>query len=254
MRRATILLAVFGALAAGQPVPRGDGDAREVFEIPTVFVHYLQGSALLNGRDIAEPRPGPGSGAFPAWQPGETLETGLGLAEVMMRPGVVIRMAEHTRAKLSGERIELLSGSLTIEVLNSKPRVTLHHRDVSVTPKGAGVYRFRSDPPEFAVLGGSVEVSRGGGRNTVLKDTAFPFDDPLVRWTGRRSRVLAAANVASARAIHNDRIPLRQPCWWWNSGYGSMTYVPARSSACSGLGLPFTRKSHRTNFTLPRNL
>lgn len=239
MRGVYWLLAIGPAFAAGN-IP-AEGTAREVFEIPANFVHYLQGAVFLDGKELPAMRPGLTIDRFPEWKPGARLRTGLGLVEVMLEPGVVFRMAEQSEARMAepvrGQtNIELLSGAVLIEVLNARQETSVRRGGMEIGLKKEGWYRISADPEELRVFDGAAVVVRGGTRKTVTSAQGSSGTDPLVRWAARRSRILAAASTASARSVQEGGIPFRNPDWWWNRAYGSVTYLAAKGTVCGWSG------------------
>lgn len=239
MRGIYWLFAIGPAFAAGD-IP-AEGTAREVFEIPANFVHYLQGAVFLDGKPVPDLRPGVTVSRFPEWTPGAHLRTDTGLVEVMLDPGVVFRMAEHSEARMpeparGQTNVELLSGAAVVEVLNARNAPTLRGGGLQVHLKKEGWYRISADPGELRVFDGAAEVVRDGSRKTVTSAQGISGSDPLVRWAARRSRILAAASAASARSVQEGGIPFRAAEWWWNRAYGSITFLPAKGTACGWSG------------------
>ncbi len=253
----TLLMAAGALTAAGQQASV-DGTAEEIFQVPANLVHYIQGEVFRDGKRLPEAR----MAAAGPWKAGETLKSGAGLAEIMLAPGVVLRMAEHTDLKLSEaarERtvVDLASGSIAVEIVNSKPGLLIvRFGEASISADQPGVYRIGGDPAEVRVYDGSASVARGTMRKTVAAGTSLPLDgtalpsrmdpsktDPLLRWSSRRGQLLAAANIASARAIHASQIPFRQSSWWWNANHGVLTFVPARNQSCGWAGYCYASPS-----------
>lgn len=250
MRTLTLLMAA-GALTAAGRQGSVDGTAEEIFRTPANLVHYIQGEVFRDGKQLSEAR----MAATGEWKPGETLKSGLGLAEVMLAPGAVLRMAENTAVKLveaTRERtvIDIAAGAVAIEVLDSRAGLLLvRNGEASVAIGKPGFYRIGGEPAEVRVYDGSATVSRGSLRKVLAAGTLLPLDgtalagrldpsktDPLIRWSKRRGQLLAVANLASARAIHSSQIPFRQSSWWWNADHGVLTFVPARNQSCGWAG------------------
>src|SRR5579863_377171 len=80
------------------------------------MVHYVEGKVLLDGQPVD-----PKFGEFPEVKNNQVLETAEGRAEVLLTPGVFLRIAENSSFKmlsnkLSDTALEMLSGSSLIEV------------------------------------------------------------------------------------------------------------------------------------------
>lgn len=257
MHRFTLLWVIAAASAAAQPIPV-EGSAEEVFRVPANLIHYIQGDVSRDGKRLPDER----MAAVGEWKPGETLKSGFGLAEILLAPGVVLRVSEHSELKLAEAgrektAVNLATGSVAVEVLNAKAGLlTVRLGEAAIAIDKPGVYRIGGDPAEVRVYDGAAVVSRGSLRKTVAAGTALPLDgtalvgrlapaktDPLMRWSSRRGQLLAAANIASARAIHSSQIPFRQSSWWWNANHGVLTFVPARNQSCGWAGYCYASPS-----------
>jgi hypothetical protein len=155
------------------------------------------------------------------------LETGaLGRAEVLLSPGVFLRMGHDsafrlTSGKVWDARLELLSGTALVEAaeIGKGNRLTLAHGGATVTIEKSGLYRLDAEPAALRVLSGKAVVEASGkkyevkgGRMLALAGEAAVarFDrkrgDSLDAWSERRSARLAQANMAATRSIAGDGI------------------------------------------------
>jgi hypothetical protein len=226
--------------------------AQSVISAKSGTVHYTEGRVLLAGHDLEQKY-----GQFPDIKEGQELTTEEGRAEVLLTPGVILRMPESSTIKmisnrLSDTRIELLAGSAMVEADDTikGDQVTLIYKDTSVEVLKRGLYRLDTSPArvrvfdgEAAVVAPSGRLTLGKGRETVLNGAlmAVKFDtkdgDGLVRWSARRAEYLSMASVSAARSLRNSGWSTSG--WSWNPWFGMMTYVPYRGIAYSPFGYGF---------------
>jgi hypothetical protein len=208
---------------------------------------------------------------YPDVKEGNTLRTEDGRAEVLLTPGVVLRLGDHASLKmvtnrLIDTRLELLSGSAVVEAddIAKDTSVSIVLHDASVNLPKAGLYRFDSQPLEVKVFKGEAAVGIGNqttlvgpGRMAVLSGgeaTVQKFDtedtDALDRWSHRRGEMMAVANVSTAKSLLNSGsypgvMSLGvgglgcSPYWGYNTYFAMMTFVPCVGSYWSPYGYPF---------------
>src|SRR5262245_55213077 len=106
------------ALLAGSPVY-----AQSVISAQSGMIHYVEGRAFVDGK-ATEPK----FGEFPNIKENAVFRTEEGRSEVLLSPGVFLRVSENSSfkmlsTKLSDTRIELLSGSVLVESAEENARV-----------------------------------------------------------------------------------------------------------------------------------
>jgi hypothetical protein len=179
------------------------------------MIHYVEGKVLLEGQPVD-----PKFGEFPEVKNDQVLQTEEGRAEVLLTPGVFLRISENSSFKMLSNRLsdtslEVLSGSTMFEVdeLLKDNAITVRYKDATVSLSKRGLYRFDADAERLKVYDGDAEAIYGDktvqvhkGRQVALDETltASNFDlkdtDAFYNWASRRSEYVAAANVSSARA------------------------------------------------------
>jgi hypothetical protein len=216
--------------------------AQLVISTRSGIVHFLEGAVYLDDKPL-ESHPG----KFPSVSPGAELRTGEGRVEVLLTPGIFIRIGEKSAIRmvdneLSHTRVELLAGSAIVDSAepSSGTSVTLIYKDWSVRFLEQGVYRIDSDPPRLWVLQGKAEVSAetygrvtsvGQGMYVTFAPALVPersIDQPrdaLSTWAESRQQSISADNAIAA----NIQDPASMDAS--NSGLDSFTYFPM-------LGLP----------------
>jgi hypothetical protein len=91
--------------------------AQKVVSARAGLITYLQGPAFLNGKRVVLK-----TARFPQMSDGQTLATARGRAELLLAPGVILRLAENSRVRmedtqLSDTRVTLQQGDALIEVV-----------------------------------------------------------------------------------------------------------------------------------------
>jgi hypothetical protein len=219
------------------------------------LIHYVEGKVLLEGQPV-EPK----FGEFPDVRNDQVLETQEGRAEVLLTPGVFLRLSENSSFKMLSNRLsdtalEVLSGSAMVEVdqLLKDNAITVKYKDATIALRKQGLYRVDAEPSLLRVYDGEAEVINGAktivahkGRQVQLDDTlvATSFDtkdtDSFYRWASRRSEYIAAANVSSARAAGNAGLSNGVPC---NGQTSTGSFATSNGAPCTygsyGYGSPY---------------
>src|SRR5450755_3525908 len=160
-------------------------------------IHFFEGAVYVGDQPL-ESHPG----KFPSVPQGAELRTAEGRAEVLLTPGVFIRVG-------------LLAGSAIVDSAEPGPgtSVTLLFRNWSVHSSEQGVYRIDSDPPRLSVFQGKAKVSAGNKEDAQLvgpgMDVPFapvlvptrsarPPHDTLSQWAEGRQQSIFADNTIAA--------------------------------------------------------
>jgi hypothetical protein len=193
-------------------------------------------------------------GQFPDMKEKSVLRTEEGRAEVLLPPGMFLRVGENASFRMVSNRlvdtrVELLKGSGVVEIdaTSKDAQVTMISKDGTVTFT-KGIYRFDSEPARLKVFEGNADVAIAGRSVTVSTgkmigltgETASveKFDvtdtDSLDHWSRRRGEELAMANVSAAkRAQSNSWSSAVNPCM---GGYGPAGYMGYGGIGYGGLG------------------
>ena len=227
--------------------------AQQVISAHSGVIHFVEGQVTLEGTPVQ-----PKFAEFPDVKNGQTLAAQDGRAEVLMNPGVILRIGENSSFKMisnsrSDTRLEVLSGEAVVEVGELLPTnaITLISGDVHIELIKRGLYEVTSDPAKLRVYEGEARVTGGSqtlvarkGREVlmgaVLDMNGFDVKDvdALMRWASRRSEALAQANVSSARTASTQGYTgsgtgyggygygMGGGMWAYNPWYGMFTYLP----------------------------
>ena len=223
-------------------------------------IHYVEGQVTLDGAAIH-----PKSTEFPDIKPDQVLATEDGRAEILLTPGVFLRLPENSSARmisnsLADTRLEIVSGSALIEVgqLLRNNAITVEAGGVEIALPKQGLYRVDADPARLRVYDGEARVTSGAGKIDVKRGREVALDAPTLearafdakstdafyRWSARRSEYVAEANVISARTASNSGYSSGfasggYGSWAFNPWFGMFTYLPASGIYWSPFGSPF---------------
>lgn len=217
-------------------------------------VNYVEGQVALDGQQLSSKSVGSAQ-----LERDQTLDTNQGKAEVLLTPGVFLRLGDHSELRmmspdLTDTRVQLVQGEAMVEVTELfKDNSIRVLEDGSATKLNKnGLYEFSADnPPRVRVYDGKAEVTQGDqrvelkkGKETYLSASLHSqkFDrderDPLYAWSNLRSEYLAEASVQSARTVLVDN-GWGGPGWYWNPGWGMYSFLPGDGILYSPFGWGF---------------
>lgn len=245
-RVAMVLLATAALGAAGTNTMPGPGT-----------VNYVEGEVAINGQDLTA-----SSAGSTVLGLNQTLETGHGKVELLLTPGVFLRVGENSEVHmvspgLADTSVELRRGTALVEAadLLKENRVTVLLGDSNTALHKNGLYAFDADRHVVSVLDGEVLVSEGAshvtlkkGREVVLASgqalKAQKFDknaleaESLYRWSRVRGEYVAQANldVANRVVAQGDWYG---PGWYWDPYWSFYSYLPGTGMLWSPWGWGF---------------
>lgn len=267
MRRSIVGLAI-GVVAAGSAF------AQYVISAHSGVVQLVEGRAYLNDT-VLEGK----FGQFPDIKDNQEFRTEEGRAEILLTPGVFLRIGANSAIKMLSTRltdtqVEILRGSAIVECeeIPKDNAITLVHNGDSMLLVKHGLYRIDSDPARFKVYEGeaivkaeSGQLTLRSGKETSLGDAlmATSFDkndtDALYNWSSRRAGYVAQANASSATAMNTGGGYFSNGFfnsallggygglggfgglggWQYNSMFGLYTWVPYQGMFSSPFGYSF---------------
>jgi hypothetical protein len=257
------MLLALGALTAS---------AQPVVSAKSGVIAYVEGKVFLGDQPVEY-----SVAKFPDMKENSVMRTEEGRAEVLLTPGVIMRVGENSSLKLITNRLvdtrlELLGGHAVVEAddIAKDTSVTVVLKNGSVTLAKAGIYRFESEPARVKVFKGLAElkigsdtVPVGAGRTATLDGTSASVQkfnteetDALDHWSRRRGEYLAVANVSAAKSLldsggYSSYAGMlgvggmglgMNGCvnsWAFNQWYGMYTYMPCRGMLYSPYGYQF---------------
>jgi FecR protein len=224
-------------------------------------VNYVEGQTSIAGQTLDAQSIG-----STTLQTGQSLTTQNGKAEILLTPGVFLRLDDNSSAKmlspsLTNTEVGLNKGRAMVEVAEIHPQ-----NDLRITEDGTstrllktGLYGFDAESGQVRVFDGQALVQDGdqqvkvkGGHqvslNTDQNLKAVKFDkgaytgDELYRWSSLRSSYLAEANVDAARIyfVNGGYGPgWFGAGWYWDPWFSAYTFIPGNGIFYSPFGWGF---------------
>jgi len=223
-------------------------------------LNYIEGQASIEGRQLS-----PNSVANTELQPGQTLSTANGKAEILLTPGVFLRLGsdstvEMVSPNLTSTEIKLETGRADVEVdqLYKQNNILIDLNNGQTQLLKNGLYDFDADNSTVRVFDGKADVFTGqnsehndkpievkGDRQLVLTGEPVKpqrFDknnsqDDLYNWSSLRSQYLGEANINLASEYAGA--PGFYPGWYWAGGPFGYTWLPGNGLFWSPFGYGF---------------
>ena len=215
--------------------------SQSIISAQSGLVHFSQGQVFVRDKAVQAQR-----GVFPVIGVDQTLRTAAGMAEVLLNPGVFLRLGEDSSIRmisteLTASKVELISGAFRVEAveLNKKNTVTFSLADATVTIQKQGLYRMEVNPPALRVDAGTAIVQTGNRRIQVGKGKMLAFggawvtskydprlQDDLDIWSFNRANTVATANLAVARTLRSQGGAWTVSGWAWNPYWGMFAFMP----------------------------
>jgi hypothetical protein len=185
-------------------------NSQSVISTHSGVIHFFEGAVYLGDRSLESHL-----GKFPSVPQGGELRTAEGRAEVLLTPGVFLRLGQRSAIRmvandLADTQVELQTGSAIVDSgePNSGTSVTLIYKDWKVHFLQKGIYRVNSDPPCLWVRTGQAEVFSGASVQpvSVERGMSLPFADVLVpeRWSDQSDDVLSEWAIGRRQSIAAD--------------------------------------------------
>ena len=215
--------------------------AQQVTSAKSGILHLSEGSVRIDGKDADQKL-----GVFPDIKENSHLTTEAGRAEVLLTPGVFLRVGENSDVRmitnrLIDTRVEFIKGEVIVESDDpmKENNVTIAYKDYQIHVRKSSVICFQSDPEQLKVYHGEAEVELNGAFTTVKAGRLMPFtaamasehfdtkmSDELARWSQRRSEYIATANVSAAKYVKDSGRSWGSGNWFFNPFYSMYTYIP----------------------------
>ena len=221
-------------------------------------LNFVEGQVFVDGHDITTQSVGSTN-----LNPGSVLRTEAGKAEVLLSPGVFLRLGSNSEVRmvssgLMDTRIQVDRGVTLLDAtdLQKENKIQIAAAGVNTTLKDEGLYRVDADRSSVAVFAGKADVRQGDeqvelkkGKTVVASDAPLEvekFDrneakktDELYQWSSLRSKYLADASAVMAQRV------LVQPSLWYGSGWywdpymRTYSWLPGSSAFYSPFGYGF---------------
>ena len=246
MTRTAAVFLVFALLLA---VP--GAWAQAVISARSGMVNYVEGEVHLAGQPVKL------DGAiFPEVKVGQTFSTQNGHAEILLTPGVFLRLDRNTSFrmvsnKLTDTQIEIVSGSALVEAdeILKDNRIAVKIGSADTLLLKTGLYHFNADAGQVRTFTGKAQVSEAsnsaelkGGRTLLVGSSLTPdkfnknkSKGELYAWSEQRNYRLALANISAARGTNANS--LSSSLWAWDPWLGMYTFLPRSGRLNSPFGI-----------------
>ncbi len=226
-------------------------------------VNYVEGQASIGAQALDSKSIG--SAELLA---GQSLTTGKGMAEILLTPGVFLRVGNDSSVRmisssLINTEVGVDKGQAMIEVSEIHPEndIRIVSGGATTTIQKTGLYDFDLNQGQLHVFEGQASVEdsdkhvtiKGGHEfslsvNGPLKSVKFDKksdeDGDLYRWSSLRSAYLAEANVEAAGLYAENGFGPWGAGWWgadwyWDPWFGAFTFIPGDGIFYSPFGWGF---------------
>jgi hypothetical protein len=218
-------------------------------------VNYFEGQVSIDGRAIDRNQIG-----YAELQPNQVLSTQNGKAEVLLSPGVFLRVGSNSEVRMVSDglvapKVEIVRGEAMIEAdyvpRDSQIDVLEHGAQASI--RKVGLYDFNGNDARMEVIDGKLLVTEndqtkefGKGKEVTLtaaklKPVSFnrKAEDDLYRWSSVRAADLAEANVSTAQYVDAGYGPFWGAGWYWDPYLSYWSWLPGDGYFFSPFGYPF---------------
>lgn len=224
-------------------------------------LNYVEGQASMGEQNLNAKSVGNAT-----LEDGQVLETGNGKAEILLTPGVYLRLGSNSSVKmvnnsLTNTQVALQQGEAMLEVdrLYKENLIHVSQPGADTRVEKTGLYDFDAADQKVRVFDGKAVVKANDRDTTVKKNhevelasakaKASGFDakaaqqnDDLYRWSSLRSEYLSEANVDTARLYYVNG--WYGPGWWgpgwyWDPWFAGFTFLPGEGFFYNPFGWGF---------------
>jgi hypothetical protein len=219
-------------------------------------LNYVEGQASIGSQPLNSQAVG-----STELQPGQVLATQNGRVEILLTPGVLLRLDNNSAIQmdsngLANTALTLQQGRALIEVseIRKENDIVINEDGMSARLLKRGVYEFNANTNEVRVFDGEAQVMArdkkidvGGGHLLALNDAKLKThgfnkkesEDEFYRWASLRSSYLAEANVDAARVYVSGGSGWYGPGWYWDPWFSAYTWIPGAGVLWSPFGWGF---------------
>ena len=190
--------------------------AQAVISTHSGLVNYHEGSVFVDDQPLDQK-----FGTFSSLKEGSTLRTEKGRVEILLTPGVFLRLDENSAVRmlsnaLTDTRVEFLRGAAIVDSNQAAPgnSLVLVYKTYQLRFPKPGVYRLDSETEVFETYTGEAEIlAAGQPAKSIDESHQFFFGigtetnkygdgaiDNFSEWARNRAETLAADNRAAAQS------------------------------------------------------
>lgn len=258
----TFLVLVAGLLLSTSQTAPSWGQTQNAHPAYPGSVNYVEGQASSGNETLS-----PNSVGSVTLSKGQSLTTQEGKVEVLLTPGVFLRVDDNSSVKmispdLTNTAVELDKGRAMVEVLDiSKENdIRIDQNDARTKLLKKGLYDFDADHEQIRVFNGEAEVHANdqnvklkgerelmlntGGKLKAQHFDTRQYEDDFFRWSALRSGYLAEAGADEARVYIGTGPGWYAPGWYgtgwyWDPWFEAWTFIPADGIFYSPFGWGF---------------
>jgi hypothetical protein len=221
-------------------------------------LNYVEGEVAVGGQPVNSQSIG-----SVQLQQNQVIETSQGRAEILLTPGVFLRLGDNSSLRLlspnlTNTSVQLLKGQAIVEVteLFKDNRLSVLLDNASTQLQKQGLYAFDANAGRVRVFDGKarvfandrqIELNKSHEVLLAGKFKARHFDaktaatqDQLYAWSNLRSEYEAEASMQSARNIFVGGGPYWYgPGWYWNPYWDMYGFIPGDGIWYSPFGWPY---------------
>ncbi len=206
---------------------------------PVGALNYVEGQASINGQPLT-----PRSVGTVQLNRGQSLVTHSGKAEILLTPGVFLRVDDHSSVSmispsLAPTEVEITRGRAMVEVayIRKENNIRIDENGASTKLLRKGLYDFDADTNQIRVFKGEAEVYIGKrkidmmrGQQVTLNASAkvkskgfkaSQYKDDFYSWSSLRSAYVLQANANLATEDGGDSYG---PNWYWDQSFGAWAF------------------------------
>jgi hypothetical protein len=221
------------------------------------MINYIEGQVSIGSQPL-----NPSAVGQADLQAGQALSTEKGRAEILLTPGVILRLDNNSSVMMNSPGIAntdltLQKGRAMVEADQVLPanNILIHLGNSTTRLQKAGLYEFDANSGQVRTYDGQADVQanaraidvKGGHElalNTADKLKTRGFDkkaneDEFYRWASLRSSYLAEANVNAARTYSGGGPGWNGNSWYWDPYYSAYTWIPGDGLFWSPFGWGF---------------
>jgi uncharacterized membrane protein YgcG len=205
-------------------------------------LNYVEGQAAMGGQSLDAKSVGK------EMAQGQSITTLNGKAEILLTPGVFLRLGPNSSATmvangLADTQVELNQGHAMIEAdqLFAENHISMIFGGFNIALQKHGLYDFDATEHQVRVFDGEAVATNGAHRVELkgghmlnvaslgdLKTHGFDkkaYEGDLYNWSSLRASYLAEANITTARTYVSGP-GFWGAGWYWNPWYSAYTFIP----------------------------
>ncbi len=220
-------------------------------------LNYVEGQVSIDTQAINDQSVGSAK-----LEPGQSVATEQGKAEILLTPGAFLRLGDNTSVKmissgLTNTEVQVQKGRAMVEIaeIHDENNLRVDLSGATTRLLKTGLYDFDADRNQVRVFDGKVTVQENGAQIEVkdgrdlsvnsggsLKSGKFDkkmYEDDLYNWSSLRSKYLAEANSDAAQTYVVGGDSWLGTGWYWDPWYDAYTFIPGDGFLYSPFGWGF---------------